>query len=86
MSNNETLNIEQAAEYLGIRKSTLESLLKQGKLSFTKVDKHLQVLIDDLIEYEKTANKARRKTLSELTQEAVASGTYFARPQTTKTR
>ena len=86
MPTNAKLTIEQAAEHLGISTTALESFLQKEKLPFTEVDGHLQIALKDLTEYEKTANEARRQTLSELTQEAVTNGTYFAHPRTTKTR
>lgn len=86
MPSNTKLTLDQAAAHLGIRRSTLERLLQQGKIPCTEVDGIFMVALQDLIDYEKTANEAGRQILRTLTQEAVSDGTYFARPHTTQTR
>ncbi len=83
---NAKLTTQQAADHLGISRPTLVKLLEQGEIPFTKVGRHRRVTLEDLIEYERSANEVGRQRLRDLTQEASTDGTYFEHPDTSKTR
>ena len=86
MPTNSQLTTQQAADHLGISRPTLVKLLELGEIPFTKVGRHRRVTLEDLIEYERTAQEQRSRTLQELTAEATSQGMYFNHPDTSKTR
>lgn len=86
MPTNAQLTTQQAADHLGMSRPTLVKLLEGGEIPFTKVGRHRRVLFEDLINYERNAHNARLQALDDLTEEAMADGTYFSQPNTTETR
>lgn len=77
---NMTLSTYQAAELLGISRPTLVKLLEDGEIPYDKVSDrpgaHRRVKLSDVLRYQESRRRVRRRLLRELTQEAVEAGSY----------
>lgn len=86
MPTNTQLTTQQAADHLGISRSTLEKLLEHGDIPFSTVGAQRRVLLTDLVAYEEVLTRCRRACLREATRNAAADGSYFQVPTDTATR
>lgn len=68
---NEELTTYQAADFLGVSRSWLLEQLEKGLIPFYRVEtvsgSHRRIKIEDLVNFKETIDKARMKTLDELT-------------------
>lgn len=73
-----TLTTQEAANYLGISRPTLVSLLEKGKIPYSLPSgrKHRKIKLVDLIEYSKSSTIERKAGIDELTAESSAVGLY----------
>lgn len=86
MPTNAQLTTQQAADHLGISRSTLVKLLDHEDIPFSTVGRHRRVLLIDLVAYEENLTRCRRVCLREATREAATDGSYFQVPTDTATR
>jgi len=64
------LTTQEAAELLNVSRPFLIQLLESRKISFRKVGSRRKILFQDLMLYKTKTDKARRKVLDELAEEA----------------
>lgn len=77
---NTVLTTQQAADFLGVSRPTLVSLLEAGKLPYERPGRHRRVRLADLLDYQRRTRSARREALAELTAESQALGLYDLAP------
>jgi excisionase family DNA binding protein len=77
---NTVLTTQQAANFLGVSRPTLVSLLEAGKLPYERPGNHRRVRLADLIVYQRRTRSAQREALDELTAESVDLGLYDLAP------
>lgn len=65
-----TLTTGEAADFLGISRPTLVKLLENGRIPFSKPNRHRYVLLTDLLEYQKESKRTTRAILDTLSEEA----------------
>lgn len=74
----ETFTTQAAANYLGVSRQHLVSLLESEQIPFHKVGTHRRVNFKDLLAYERRRDTGRRKALDTLMAEVEAAGLYDA--------
>lgn len=72
----EAFTTQAAANYLGVSRQHLVTLLEKGEIPHHKVGSHRRVTFKDLLAYEKKRDKNRREALNRLTDEVLAAGLY----------
>lgn len=72
----EAFTTQAAANYLGVSRQHLVTLLESGELPFHKVGTHRRVKFKDLLVYEKKRDQTRRASLDRLAAETEAAGLY----------
>ena len=70
------ITTQKAADILGISRPTLNKLLEEGKIPFTRPSRHRRLLLRDVLKYREEVRQARRKALIELMQESEDTGLY----------
>jgi excisionase family DNA binding protein len=70
------LSILEAANFLNISTSYLESLLESGKLPFVQKETHQRILYTDLMEYKKRRHEERKQGLAEILHMCEDEGIY----------
>jgi excisionase family DNA binding protein len=70
----ETFTTQAAANFLGVSRPFMVSLLEDGKLPFHKVGSHRRVYFKDLVHFAKQRDADRKQTLDSLTQELINDG------------
>jgi excisionase family DNA binding protein len=65
--NDELLTVEQAADFLKLKKTTVYSLISKGDIPVMKRSKRCYFTKDELIEYLK---QGRKKTITDIAKEA----------------
>jgi len=64
------ITTQQAAEMLNVSRPHIIKLLEKGDIPFKKVGSHRRILLQDMLAYEATFKKKRRKQLNALSKEA----------------
>ena len=70
------LTTQQAAEFLGVSRPTLVSILERGEIPMDKPGRHRRVRLQDLVDYQDRLRVQRREALSRMTAEARADDLY----------
>lgn len=70
------LTTQQAAEFLGVSRPTLVSILERGEIPMDKPGRHRRVKLQDLVEYQDRMRLQRREALSRMIVEARADDLY----------
>jgi excisionase family DNA binding protein len=76
MPQDEQFTTQAAANYLGMSRQHLVSLLEAGDIPFTKVGTHRRVTFEDLRAYEKRRDAHRTNVLDDLMDEVSEAGLY----------
>ncbi len=61
---------QQAAEILNVSRPHVIKILEKGEIPYKKVGSHRRILLQDILTYESTFKKKRRKQLNNLASEA----------------
>lgn len=64
------LNIQQAADILGVSRSFLIARVKERAIPFRKVGTHRRIRYDDLMKYKRAVHEKRYKVLEKLAAQA----------------
>ena len=64
------LTVQQAADLLNVSLPYLIGLLEEGKIPYRLVGQHCHVRVDDLMNYKRKDDEARRLVADELTADA----------------
>ena len=64
------LTTQQSADLLNVSRPFLVKLLESGELAHRMVGKHRRVLLQDVMQYKETVDRARNETLNELVAQA----------------
>lgn len=75
-----TLTTSEAAQLLGVSRPTLVKLLEDGKIAYSKPNRHRYVLLTDLLEYMNRQNQVRAEILDALVDEGLETGLYDVDP------
>ena len=70
------LTTQQAANLLNVSRPYLIKLLESNQIPYRKVGKHRKILVKDLYQYKNKLDRARRKSLDELTSLTEELGLY----------
>lgn len=72
----QTLSTQEAADLLGISRTTLVRLLETGEIPFEKPSRHRKVRLADLLEYRDRQRRDAEQALADLVADAEAMGLY----------
>jgi len=70
------LTTQEAADMLGISRSTLVRMLEAGEIPFEKVRRHRRLYLSDVLEFQKRQRRAADEALSDMVADAQAMGAY----------
>ena len=73
---NTQLTTQEAADILGISRSTLVRMLEAGEIPFKKVRRHRRLYLSDVLEFQKRQRRAANEALSDMVADAQAMGAY----------
>ena len=73
---NTRLTTQEAADMLGISRSTLVRMLEAGEIPFEKVRRHRRLYLSDVLEFQKRQRRAADEALSDMVVDAQAMGAY----------
>jgi excisionase family DNA binding protein len=76
MPEDEAFTTQAAANYLGMSRQYLVTLLESGQIPFHRVGSHRRVTFKDLLAYQKTRDLERRTILNGLFSKLQAEGSY----------
>jgi excisionase family DNA binding protein len=72
----QTLSTQEAADLLGISRTTLVRLLESGEIPFTQPSRHRKVALVDLLEYRNRQRQRAEQALTDLVADAERLGFY----------
>ena len=70
------LTTQEAADMLGISRSTLVRMLEAGEIPFERIRRHRRLYLSDVLEYRKRQRRASDEALSDMVADAQAMGAY----------
>ena len=70
------LTTQEAADMLGISRSTLVRMLEAGEIPFEKVRRHRRLFLTDVLEFRERQRRAANEALSDMVADAQAMGAY----------
>ena len=70
------LTTQEAADMLGISRSTLVRMLDAGEIPFQKIRRHRRLYLSDVLEYRERQRRASDEALSDMVADAQAMGAY----------
>ncbi len=70
------LTTQEAANYLGVSRPHLISLLEQDKIPYSRLRSHRRIRLKDLEDYRLSRDEKRRRDLAELSRETYELGLY----------
>lgn len=70
------LTTQEAADMLGISRSTLVRMLDAGEIPFEKIRRHRRLYLSDVLEYRNRQRRASDEALSDMVADAQAMGAY----------
>lgn len=74
------MTTQQAADFLGISRSTLVRMLDEGEIAYEKVRRHRRLLLADVLEYRRRQRRRADEALEDMVADAQAMGSYDADP------
>jgi excisionase family DNA binding protein len=74
MPEDESFTSQAAADYLGMSRPFLISLLDKGEIPFHYVGSHRRIVFKDLLDYERKRDAARREAMSNLSKKVLEAG------------
>lgn len=74
MPEDESFTSQAAADYLGMSRPFLISLLDKGEIPFHYVGSHRRIVFKDLLDYERKRDAARREAISNLSKKVLEAG------------
>lgn len=77
----EAFTTQAAANYLGMSRQHLVTLLDRGEIEHHLVGTHRRVKFKDLLNFERKRDETRRAALDKLAAEVDATGLYFPKPK-----
>ena len=80
MPEDEAFTTQAAADQLGMSRQHLVTLLEKGEIPFHRVGKHRRIRLKDLLAYEQTRAKDRRRRLDALFGRLQSEGLYDNEP------
>ncbi len=79
-----TLSTQEAADLLGISRTTLVRLLESGVIPFEKPSRHRKVRLDDLLEYRRRQRNAAELAFTDMVADTERLGLYNVDPEETR--
>ena len=73
---NTRLTTQEAADMLGISRSTLVRMLEAGEIPFERIRRHRRLYLSDVLEYRERQRRASDEALSNMVADAQAMGAY----------
>jgi toxin-antitoxin system, antitoxin component, merR family len=73
---NTRLTTQEAADMLGISRSTLVRMLEAGEIPFERIRRHRRLYLSDVLEYRERQRRASDEALSDMVADAQAMGAY----------
>lgn len=70
------LTTQEAADMLGISRSTLVRMLEAGEIPFEKVRRHRRLFLTDVLEFRERQRRAANEALSDMVTDAQVTGDY----------
>lgn len=70
------LTTQEAADMLGISRSTLVRMLEAGEIPFEKIRRHRRLYLADVLELQRHQRRAANEALSDMVADAQAMGAY----------
>jgi excisionase family DNA binding protein len=76
-----TLSTQEAADLLGVARTTLVRLLESGAIPFDKPSRHRKVKLIDVLDYHERQRSKAEKALAEMIADTERLGLYDAKPE-----
>lgn len=70
------LTTQEAADMLGVSRSTLVRMLEAGEIPFEKIRRHRRLYLVDVLEFQRRQRRAAGEALSDMVADAQAMGAY----------
>ena len=70
------LTTQEAADVLGISRSTLVRMLEAGEIPFEKVRRHRRLFLTDVLEFRERQRRAANEALSDMVTDVQVTGDY----------
>ncbi|MDC4233726.1 helix-turn-helix domain-containing protein [Actinomyces sp. B33] len=77
---NTRMTTQQAADFLGISRSTLVRMLDAGEIAYEKVRRHRRLFLSDVLDYQKRQRRRADDALSDMVADAQAMKSYDIDP------